>query len=295
MKCYNRAVRSLVILLIPAFFAACSLRTAAVRTAADVMRNGAQATQDEPDLTLGREGLASQLKLVEGLLVSDRDNPELRLLAAEGFSGYAFLFLEEAEPERAKGFYQRGVNHAWAIFCPNGCKSQPMWSWTQEAFDRWLGKREKKDVPALFWLAFGAAGRANLSRDSSEEVAKLPRIAAMMKRVHELDKEFQFAGADLFFGTYYASRPALLGGDKAKAKLHFEWARRLTSGRYLMAYVLEARYLAVALQDKEMFERLLKRVVASEQAGGPLPGARLTDEAAKKKAAALLEKADDYF
>lgn len=295
MKCYNRAVRALGILLISAFFTACSLRTAAVRTAADVMRNGAQATQDEPDLALGREGLASQLKLVEGLLVSDPENPELRLLVAEGFSGYAFLFLEETEPERAKGFYQRGVNHAWVTFCGRSCKSPPLWSWTQEAFDRWLAEKEKRDVPALFWLAFGAAGRANLSRDSSEEVAKLPRIAAMMRRVHELDKEFQFAGADLFFGMYYASRPAMLGGDNAKAKLHFEWARRLTSGRYLMAYVLEARYMAVALQDKALYEQLLKRVLASEQPGGPLPGARLTDEAAKKRAAALLEKADDYF
>lgn len=295
MKCYNRAVRTLGILLIPAFFAACSLRTAAVRTAADVMRNGALATQDEPDLQLGREGLASQLKLVEGLLVSDPLNPELRLLAAEGFSGYAFLFLEESEPERAKAFYQRGADHAWAAVRCGNCKSRPFWSWTQESFDGWLAKLEKEDVPALFWLAFGAGNKANLSRDSSEEVAKLPRIAAMMRRVHELDKEFQFAGADLFFGIYYASRPALLGGDNAKAKLHFEWARRLTSGRYLMAYVLEARYLAVALQDQAMFEQLLKRVVAPEQPGGSLPGARLTDEAAKKRAAHLLEKADDYF
>ena len=42
-----------------------------------------------------------------------------------------------------------------------------------------------------------------------------------MKRTHELDPDYNFAGSDLFFGVYYASRPKLLGGDPEKAKEHF--------------------------------------------------------------------------
>ena len=114
-----------------------------------------------------------------------------------------------------------------------------------------------------------------------------------MKRVYELDPAFHFGGADLFFGVYYASRPPMLGGDAAKAKTHFEWAHKITRGNYLMTHVLNARWYAVATQDRELFKQLLTKVL--ESPAGTLPDARLTDEAAKKKAAQLLEKIDDFF
>jgi hypothetical protein len=114
-----------------------------------------------------------------------------------------------------------------------------------------------------------------------------------MKRSHELAPEYDFAGSDLFFGVYFASRPKLLGGDPEKAKEHFKWAERLTDGKYLMTYVLEARTLAVGLQDRALFESLLAKVQQSP--AGRLPQARLADEVAKRKAAALMEKIDDLF
>ena len=116
---------------------------------------------------------------------------------------------------------------------------------------------------------------------------------ALMQRVHDLDPDYHFAGSDLFFGTYYASRPAILGGDAAKAKAFFQEARRRTGGKYLMTYVLEARYYAVAAQDQELFKGLLAKVKDAES--GALPDARLTDEVAKRKAGLLLEKINDYF
>ena len=60
-----------------------------------------------------------------------------------------------------------------------------------------------------------------------------------------------------------------------------------------MTHVLNARWYAVAIQDRELFKQLLTKVL--ESPAGVLPEARLTDEAAKRKAAAYLEKIDDYF
>jgi hypothetical protein len=84
-----------------------------------------------------------------------------------------------------------------------------------------------------------------------------------------------------------------LGGNPKRAREEFEAVRAATAGKYLMALVLEARWYAVAVQDQDLFARLLKDVLASPS--GALPEARLTDEAAKRRAAALLEKTDDYF
>ena len=87
--------------------------------------------------------------------------------------------------------------------------------------------------------------------------------------------------------------PLADGADAKKAKAYFEQARTRTKGQFLMAYVLEARYYAVGAQDKDLFKSLLQK--AKDAPSGELPDAKLTDEAARLKAAALLEKADDYF
>lgn len=264
----------------------------AVRTTASMLERGRKAALEEPDYQLGRDAVASQLKLIEAMLVSDPGNVTLRRLVAEGFGGYAFLFVEDAEPARAKGLYLRGRDHALAALEQKavfeGLKDRSI-----EDFEARLKWAKKEDVPDLFWAGFGWGGMVNLSKDDSAALADLPKVVLLMKRVYELDPAFHFGGADLFFGVYYASRPAMLGGDPAKAKTHFEWAHKITRGNYLMTHVLNARWYAVATQDRELFTQLLTKVL--ESPAGVLPDARLTDEAAKKKAAQLMEKIDDYF
>lgn len=272
--------------------ACASLDRYALRTTASMLERGRIAALEEPDYQLGRDSAAAQLKLVEGLLVSDPGNAGLRRLAAEGFGGYAFLFVEDSDPQRAKGLYLRGRDHALAALARSdafkGLKDKGI-----EEFEAALKLARKADVPDLFWAGFGWGGMVNLSKDDSAALADLPKVVLLMRRVYELDPAFHFAGADLFFGVYYASRPPMLGGDPAKARTHFEWAHKITRGSYLMTHVLNARWYAVAVQDRELFTQLLTKVL--ESPSGALPEARLTDEAAKKKAAMHMEKIDDYF
>lgn len=271
---------------------ACSLKNVALRSTRALLDQGAAAYYEEPDTQLGKEAIAAQLKFLEALLRSAPDDEKLLLLAAEGFCGYAFLYLEDGQPQRAKAFYLRGRDYALKALSADKSLASLLDQPLPNA-EAALEKTSARRLPALFWTAFGWSGAINLARDSSSDLSDLPKVTAIMKRVHALDKEFHFAGPDLFFGAYFASRPALLGGDTAKAKTHFEWARRLTAGKYLMAYVLEARYYAVAVQDRDLFKALLERVL--EAPAGTLPGARLTDEVAKEKAKKLLEKIDEYF
>lgn len=264
----------------------------ALRTTAAMLERGRKAALDEPDFQLGRDAVAAQLKLIETMLVSEPENRSLRRLAAEGFGGYAFLFVEDAEPNRAKGLYRRGRDHALeALALKSAFKD--LQNKSIEDVEKALQWSVKDDVPDLFWAGFGWAGLINLSKDDATTLADLPKARLLMKRVGELDPAFHFGGADLFFGVYYASRPAMLGGDPNAAKAHFESAHKLTRGQYLMTHVLNARWYAVAVQDRELFRQLLTKVL--ESPAGVLPEARLTDEASKKKASALLEKIDDYF
>ncbi|MCX5794058.1 MAG: TRAP transporter TatT component family protein [Elusimicrobia bacterium] len=279
--------------LIPLFsLCSCSLNSLALRSTAEFLDRGVAAYYDESDPQLAREAMVSQLKFVEGLLQSAPKNPRLNRLAAEGFGSYTFLFIEDSQPERAKGFYLRGRDYAL-----RGLSARPVLAnlsaMLPDDLDKALKRAGKADAPDLFWAAFCWSGFINLSRDSPDAVAELPKAVALMKRSHELDPDYDFAGSDMFFGVYFASRPKLLGGDTKKAQEHFKWAERLTEGKYLMVYLLEAKTLAVALQDRALFESLLAKV--KESPAGRLPQARLADEVAKLKAAALMERIDDLF
>jgi hypothetical protein len=264
----------------------------AVRSATDALVRGRASTLDEPDYDLAREAAPAQLKLIEGLIASAPRNRDLRRLAAEGFGGGAYLFYEDAAPARAKGLYLRGRDHALAALALKP-RFRGLADMTLDDFNKALASATKDDVPDLFWAGFGWAGAINLSKDDAASLADLPKAAALMQRVLDLDPSFHFAGADLFFGVYYASRPPMLGGDPQKALRHFAAAQRLTKDEYLLAPLLEARWYAVAVQDKELFRQLLTKLI--EAPSGRLPEARLSDEAAKRKAGLLLEKIDDYF
>lgn len=265
---------------------------AALRSTSELLARGRSAALEEPDYQLAKEAMPSQLKLLETLLVSAPGDRRLRRMAAEGFGGGAFLFVEDAEPARAKGLYRRCRDHALAALALEpafrGLAERPL-----DAFEPALKAASKDDVPELFWAGSCWGAWINLSKDDAAALADLPKVTALMTRAYELDPSFQFAGADLFFGVYYASRPPLLGGDLGKAKTHFEWAHRITKGRYLMTHVLNARWYAVGTQDRELYKQLLEKVLGSPS--GQLAESRLADEAAKRKAAALLEKIDDYF
>jgi len=276
-----------------ALLAGCSaVNHVAVLSTTDILTLGRGATLDEPDYQLAREAMPAQLKFVETLIAAQPANRDLRRLAAEGFAGGAFLFFEDAEPARAKGLYLRGRDHALAALALKSLFAG-LADMTLDAFEAALKTAALDDVPDLFWAAAGWGGFINLSKDDSAALAELPKVAALMARVDELDPAFHFAGADMFFGGYYASCPRILGGDPDKAKAAFERASKVTNGRYLMTLVLEARWYAVAAQDRDLFKQLLTKVV--EAPSGGLPESRLTDEAAKRKAGRLLEQIDDYF
>ncbi|OGS42399.1 MAG: hypothetical protein A2506_12795, partial [Elusimicrobia bacterium RIFOXYD12_FULL_66_9] len=212
--------KAILLAFAAAALSACSVDRMAVRSVARTLESGRGAALDEPDWQTGREAMSSQLKLLETLLAGDPGNRSLRRLAAEGFGGSAFLFLEDDEPARAKGFYLRGRDHALAGLALK-TPFRDLSAKTMEDFESALKAATKDDVPDLFWAGFCWGGYINLSKDDASALGDLPKVTAVMRRVAALDPAYHFAGVDLFFGVYEASRPAMLGGDPRKAKAHF--------------------------------------------------------------------------
>jgi hypothetical protein len=278
-------------MVLAATLSACSPRTVAVRTTASLLSRGSIAFYEEPDPELAREAMASQLKLLEVLLKNDPDNPTLLELAAEGFGGYAFLFIEDEQPDRAREFYLRGRGYGSALLAHHkslkGIETLPL-SDLQQA----LKSAKPADAAGLFWSAYNWAGWINLSKNSPDAVAGLPKVAAIMRRIQEMSPGYYHGGPNLFLGTYYSALPRMMGGDPVKSKQYFDAAAKEDQNHFLITKVLCAKYYAVAIQNRALFTSLNTEVISSTDA---TPDVRLANEVAKLKAKHLLEKINELF
>jgi len=269
-------VKKLLIPLLAApLLAGCSLNRTAARVTGGVIDEGISSVFAQSDTQYAREALPGNLQLMEILIANDPGNKGLLVNAAQGFCGYAFMFLEDGAPERASGFYLKGQAYA----------------------ERALGGRgpaeaRRKDVPALFWHTFCKASYVNINRDKPEAIAEIPSIEPAALRLLELEPSYYYNGAQSVMGAYYSIRPRMMGGDPEKARAYFDAAASGAGADFLLNRYMAARMYAPAALDEEFFTATLEAVLSAELRDD---GARLANEVAKIKAKALLEEKDELF
>jgi len=280
------------LVLIATLFVSCSLNTLLVRQMTPVLQNGAAAIYEENDLDLADKALASDLKLIDGLLKSDPQNEQLLLLAAQGYAGYALAFLEDSQPQRAKNLYLRARDYALQVL-----RKDENFTLAENAglseLSKYLKSCKKDCVPALFWSGFAWSGYINLSLDHVDALADLPEVQALMQRVLQLQPNYFYGSAYLFWGSLYGMKPKIMGGDPQKAKVYFEMNFKLNQNKFLLAYVYAAKFYAAKILDEALFDRYLAHVLNT--ADDVLPAARLLNTIAKVKARRLQKMKEDLF
>ncbi len=270
----------------------CSTSQLASRFAAPLVMGQFDSINEESDPQLAETAMPASLKMLEGMIKSDEDNPALLHKLAEGFCSYAFSFVEDEDPQRASRLYMRGRDYALHILVKDGAGANLV-DLPPEQFQESLKQMDADDLPGLFWMGQCWAGWLLLNLHDVEAFAALPKVESAMKKTLEWDESFHYAGPHMFFGGFYGARSKMLGGDPEKSKHHFERNLKLTENKYLMTQMLYAKTYAVQAQDRKLFERLLKTVLQTP--ADVLPEQRLANEVAKLKAQNLLEAADDLF
>ncbi len=271
---------------------ACSMDKLVARSTTPMLSGGLESMNRETDLGLAEAALPANLKFVEGLIDVDPENATFRNYAAQGFYAYAFGFVEDEDPGRASGLYERCFRHALAGLRALGLEVDPT-RVPQETLARAVAALGDRAVPNLFWAASCWGKWIDMNRDDPARLVDLGRAATLMERVLELDEGYYYGGAHLFFGIYYSSRPPILGGDYLKARQHFDRARTLSQGRVLLVDVLQAQYLDRQTQDRAAFHLRLSRVLeASVEA---YPETALNNRISQSKARLLLAKEDAWF
>lgn len=250
------------------------------------------AMQEEEDPAVAEQAIPGQLKMLEGFLKTDETNPIILQALAEGFCGYAYGFVEDADPKRAAAMYLRGMRYAVATFDGKSDIGE-MLGRSLEEFDASVRRLGREAVAPLYWLNQCWSGWLMQSLDDIDALADIPKVEVALKRVVEIDPNFHFAGPHRLLGGFYGGRGRLLGGDPEKSRQHFEQSLQAAGGGFLLNRVLYAKTYAVQMQDRKLFEQLLGEVLWTPS--DVLPTQRLANEIAKIKAQKLLESADDLF
>jgi tetratricopeptide (TPR) repeat protein len=279
-------------LLVLIFLVSGGCASLALRLSPSLLGNMTEALFEECDPALARDAIAGNLKILEGLLKSDPGNPQILNSLAMGFGGHAFLFLDADAPERASSLYRRSMAYAFRALGAGG-------EMLRHAEARPAGVRKivagmnRGELEALFWLSFSWNAWIQLNLDKPSAIAQMDAAEACVQRVLEIDETFFHGAAHVLRGAILAARPPLLGGNPAKAQGHFRKAVELSRGKFFLAQYFYARYYAVAVQDREIFTRLLKEI----REGDPreLGEACLINAVIQARARQLAEQIDDLF
>ena len=286
---------------------ACNMNRLTANMTAGPIRAGSIALDREADLDFAATAIPASLKTVETFLVNAPDNRDLLFLCARGYNSYAFGFLErELEKARIDGtnedierltrravlHYLRGREYAFMLLDRPELERAAR-AGDVKAVERELASVGVEDVPGLFWAAYGWASAINLSQSDPDMVGSLQVVEAMMQRVVTIAPDYEAGSPLLFQGVYYASKPAMAGGDPVKAKEYFDRAMKSHGARNLLVPYMYARYYGTQVQDGQLFASMMRKVLEGDVV--QYPDLRLQNEIARDLGAFWSANADELI
>ncbi len=285
----------------------CSLNTFTTNQTAPVFKHGSLALDRESDLEFAREALPASLKTLETFLMNSPDNPDLLILLSRGFASYAFGILEtdlekaklngsqeeiDALNRRAVLHYLRSRDYGLRLLDYPELEKAALDGNTKKLKET-LSDVTEDDVPALFWATYSWASAINLAQDDPDMVASLGVIEVLMNRVLALNPGYMYSSPRLFMGVFFASRPAMFGGNPEKSKEYFEQALRAHGKQNLLISFAYARYYCPQVQDRKTFNARMAHVLDSDPV--QYPNIRLQNEIARERARFWVTSADEVF
>ncbi|MCU0600606.1 MAG: TRAP transporter TatT component family protein [Desulfobacterales bacterium] len=252
------------------------------------------ASTSNQDVEIVRDAMPAFLVQMDGFIEVSPENRFLLANAAESYMGYAFLFVEDTDRDRAKALYYKSREYALRNLKLNKIFAQALEQDDIEVFKQALKTIHKRDIAPLYfaanawlqWIRLDHAENPNALND-------LPKVEAITDRVLELDDTFYYGGIHAVLGAWYVSRPQMFGGQPDLAKFQFEEAFEISESKFLLWQYLYARYYAVEIKDRKLFVDTLNQVISAPD--DLLPQEAFVNAAVKLKAGELLKRADDYF
>jgi len=285
--------------------AGCSSSRIATREAINISVRAMPAYDRERNVEFGGQAVAGQLKLLEGLLESAPDDPDLLLVLARSYSRYAYGYVQlkiecakytghireqERWADQARDFYTRARGYGTRLLELASPDFGTALTAHRKNLNSELESIQQVSAPGLFWTAFAWGNELAFQPVTPQMLADLGKAALLMHRVVELDERVAAGSAHLFLGSYYGSLSPMLGGDRDRADEHFRRARKAGSEHYLPARLVRADYAWHATGDIDSYVRELNRILSAT--GGSDSAHNLDNAVARQKATIRLADLD---
>lgn len=250
--------------------------------------NLADTIANSQDVQTVKQGIPAYLLLIDSFLRSNPNDPKL-LMSAAKLNDVFSMFVDA---KRARLLTAKALKYGLEAACVSVKSSCNMRKMPFGSFKRMVDGLGRRNVPAMY--AAGVAWASWIQANSSNwnAIGQLGRVKYLMARIVALDETWDNGGPQLYLAGLESTLPAAMGGHPEKARKHFEQAIRISGGKYLMDKVVYAQQYARLTYNKQLYERLLKQVLAADPV---VPGMTLANELAQEKAKAMLAKVNDYF
>jgi hypothetical protein len=273
-----------------ATFALAGCSTVVSRASQRLADNLSAGILDQDDIATAREGIPAWLLLIDGLIQGDPKNVNLLLAGAHLYDAYSSAFVDDAP--RAQRLEGRSFGYARRATCIQLAPLCAQIAAPFDAFQPELAKTTLKDVPLLYQLASSWAGQLQANSGDWKAIADLPKVQGVLERVVALDPGYAKGEPYMYLGVLATLRPASLGGTPEIGKADFEKALALSEGKNQMVRVLYAEHYARLVFDKDLHDRLLNEVLATDP---HVQGLTLNNSVAQIRARKLLDSGKDYF
>jgi len=300
----NRILCAILLPLIVVLCLNCSINTL-VANALTGEGSSAVFTGDSDPKLVG-DAIPFAIKIYEALLDSTPKHQGLMLVTGSLFVMYANAFVQgpaetlpqtewqtrEESLKRAKQLYLRGdtilyraLNQKYRGFSEAAVQ--------ENTLKTFLKKCKKEDAGLLYWAVAGGLAAFSIDVFDFDLGARIPEWNLMIQRAYELDPDYGGSTLDEFLILFYGSLPELLGGDKERAKFHFQRALEKTGGNSAGAYISYAQSICIPAQDYETYKDCLEKALAIDPDVNV--STRLVTIISQRKARWLLDNAWNYF
>jgi len=259
-----------------------------------IMNGMSVSTNRNSDFETVKKAMPSSLLQLDGFIEVSPDNTDVLIRAAEAYSGYSFLFVEDMDKLRAAKLHKKARHYALRALNQTLALENPL-TCSNDEFNEGLKKLTQEDARALFFATNSWLSYMSLARNNNPEIVNndRPKILAMMERMMELDDTFNYGAIHVMFAAYNSAPPVHMGGDLEVAKHHYDKAFEISGSKFLPWHYLYAKYYAVRIQDRELFVDTLNKIISAPD--DLLPEKSFANEATKEKAKRLLKKVDEFF
>ncbi len=288
MKFSNRLISGGFTILISGLLTSCSsssIHQMAAKSSAGLLYEVGKDLETEKDYQFFKESVPANLKIVEGMLSLDPNNPTLLATLSKGYTAYAFAIREthyqesiysngkEEQSEELKQLtlvsYSKAHEFGQRYFASRGFGFDKVLELQNEPevlkkkMDDYLGD-SLEAIETVMFTAQSLGTIINLRKDEMGLIARLPIVKIFFDWSCQKKPDLAFGACDIFYGTYELSRPKMLGGNPDKGKEIFENAMKKYPHNWLIA-ISYIQFGAIPLSEEGIFEKLIPDLDIAEK------------------------------